>query len=311
MGECAYRHKIHTAYSVVADGVDCNTAGRFYLDVTAVLRFRTADQFHGFLGALRREIIQHDPVGNTGRDSFAYLVLVAHEVQGGVAGLEGEPEVESPSHGELLDLRELSVGGGACHGGFDLVLVGIDPLDGLAHCKRCHKPRQKVYPFMDSTKILPFPCPCIEDRWDQEDALREHRELLTRIAWLKSCGLQDKTLYHYKLKDLYSGDYSVFFKNLRKYELLIWDDFGADRGSLFSLEQIYRVIDAWYRTQKPLIITTNLTLNELKMPPDVNYARIYSRILERCVPVKINNLDIRTLIAKSQLSDIKAMTAPT
>ena len=257
----------------------------------------------------------------------------------------------------------------------------IDPLDGLAHCKRCHKPRQKVYPFMDSTKILPFPCPCIEDRWDQEDALREHRELLTRIAWLKSCGLQDKTLYHCtfendngynpeisrarayvenwermksgcigllfwgatgtgktfmagcianalieqcvpvlmtdtetvmdKLKDLYSGDYSVFFKNLRKYELLIWDDFGADRGSLFTLEQIYRVIDAWYRTQKPLIITTNLTLDELKKPPDVNYARIYSRILERCVPVKINNLDIRTLIAKSQLSDIKAMTAPT
>ena len=68
----------------------------------------------------------------------------------------------------------------------------IDPLDGLAHCKRCHKPRQKVYPFMDSTKILPFPCPCIEDRWDQEDALREHRELLTRIAWLKSCGLGTK-----------------------------------------------------------------------------------------------------------------------
>lgn len=256
-----------------------------------------------------------------------------------------------------------------------------DSQDGLIHCKRCHEPRQKVYPFMDTTITLPFPCPCIEYRWDQEDALREHRELMARISNLKSSGLQDKTLYRCtfendngynpeisrarayvenwermksgcigllfwgatgtgktfmagcianalieqcvpvlmtdtetvmdKLKDLYSGEYSAFFKNLRKYELLIWDDFGADRGSLFSLEQIYRVIDAWYRTQKPLIITTNLTLNELKKPPDVNYARIYSRILERCVPVKINNLDIRTLIAESQLSDIKAMTAPT
>ncbi len=257
----------------------------------------------------------------------------------------------------------------------------FDPQDGLVHCKRCHGPRQKKYPFMDTTITLPFPCSCIEERWDQEDTLHEHRELLAQISHLRSNGLQDKTLYHFtfdndsgynpeisraqayvenwermktecigllfwgatgtgktfmagcianalieqcvpvlmtdtetvmdKLKDLYSGDYSAFFKNLRKYELLIWDDFGADRGSLFSLEQIYRVIDAWYRTQKPLIITTNLTLNELKKPPNVNYARIYSRILERCVPVKINNLDIRAQIAKSHLSDMKTITVPT
>ena len=38
-------------------------------------------------------------------------------------------------------------------------------------------------------------------------------------------------------------------------------------------------------SKKPLIVTTNLKLEEIKNPPDLAHARIYDRILERCAPV--------------------------
>lgn len=39
-----------------------------------------------------------------------------------------------------------------------------------------------------------------------------------------------------------------------------------------------------YRICKPLIVTTNMKLNDLKNLPDLAHARIYGRILERCAP---------------------------
>ena len=36
-----------------------------------------------------------------------------------------------------------------------------------------------------------------------------------------------------------------------------------------------------------MIVTTNLTINEMKHPADLAHERIYSRVLERCIPLKI------------------------
>ena len=41
---------------------------------------------------------------------------------------------------------------------------------------------------------------------------------------------------------------------------LILDDFGMERGTEYGLEQVFNVIDSRYRSGKPLIVTTNLTL---------------------------------------------------
>ena len=51
------------------------------------------------------------------------------------------------------------------------------------------------------------------------------------------------------------------------------------------MEQMFFVIDSRYRSRRPMIITTNLKLAELKNPPDLAHARIYDRILERCAPI--------------------------
>ena len=51
-----------------------------------------------------------------------------------------------------------------------------------------------------------------------------------------------------------------YISRLCRYPLLILDDFGMERGTEYGLEQVFNVIDSRYRSRKPLIVTTNLTL---------------------------------------------------
>ena len=52
-------------------------------------------------------------------------------------------------------------------------------------------------------------------------------------------------------------------KSFRRFPLLILDDFGMERGTDSTvLEQVYNVIDSRYRSRKPPIVTTNLSLTE-------------------------------------------------
>jgi DNA replication protein DnaC len=104
------------------------------------------------------------------------------------------------------------------------------------------------------------------------------------------------------LTGMYSQDRNQFIDSLNQYSLLILDDLGVERSSEFALEQVFHVIDSRYRSQKPMIVTTNLTLEELKHPTDLAHARIYDRMLERCVPLKINNRNIRAENAAANLT---------
>lgn len=72
---------------------------------------------------------------------------------------------------------------------------------------------------------------------------------------------------------------------MSKYPLLVLDDLGAERGTEFAVETVYNVIDARYKSKRPLIVTTNLCLDDLRHPKDVDYARIYDRVLSMCTPV--------------------------
>ena len=100
-------------------------------------------------------------------------------------------------------------------------------------------------------------------------------------------------------------DRNQFIHSLNRYSLLIIDDLGIERNSDFALEQVFNVIDSRYRSKKPLIITTNLTLSELNNAADIAHKRIYDRILERCVPIRINNRNIRQDNATANLKKTK------
>ena len=83
-----------------------------------------------------------------------------------------------------------------------------------------------------------------------------------------------------------NGDEEELIDRLTEPDLLILDELGAERNTDFALEKVYNVIDSRYRSRKPIILTTNLTLKEMKENTDIRYARIYDRVFEMCYPIK-------------------------
>ena len=100
-----------------------------------------------------------------------------------------------------------------------------------------------------------------------------------------------------------------YISRLCRYHLLIIDDFGMERGTEYGLEQVYNVIDSRYRSGKPLIVTTNLTLQELQHPKDTAHARIYDRLIEMCPPVRFTGGNFRKGKAQSKLERLKTLLA--
>lgn len=79
-----------------------------------------------------------------------------------------------------------------------------------------------------------------------------------------------------------SKDRQQLLDSLQSYKLLVIDDLGVERDSSYAAEQVYSVIDARAHAKLPLIVTTNLTMEDLKQPGTMQYSRIYDRVLEQC-----------------------------
>lgn len=96
-------------------------------------------------------------------------------------------------------------------------------------------------------------------------------------------------------------------EQMQYYPLLVIDDLGAERHSEYALETVYMVIDERYKAKKPLIVTTNLTLDEICKPKNMDYQRIYDRILEMCLPVVFQGKSMRRTLANDKLRRVKEL----
>ena len=113
------------------------------------------------------------------------------------------------------------------------------------------------------------------------------------------------------------NDLTASFKGRNEYiarlcraPLLILDDFGMERGTEYGLEQVYNVIDSRYRSRRPLIVTTNLSLQDLQHPQDTAHARIYDRLLEMCAPIRFSGENFRRATAQDKLARLKNLMEP-
>ncbi len=120
-----------------------------------------------------------------------------------------------------------------------------------------------------------------------------YRVLMTNFASLTN-----------KIQGMFEGK-QEFINDLNRYSLLILDDLGAERKSEFMQEMVFNIIDSRYRSGLPFIITTNLTMDEIKKPQEVGYSRIYDRILERCFPVEVAGNSRRRQNVRDTYFDIK------
>ena len=107
------------------------------------------------------------------------------------------------------------------------------------------------------------------------------------------------------LGGLYSSERNEYLASLNRYTLLVIDDMGIERESQYTVETIYTVIDERYKSGKPFIITTNIQLDALKNPQDVEHARIYDRIMERCMPVFFGGKNYRSELGQGNRDTAK------
>lgn len=96
-----------------------------------------------------------------------------------------------------------------------------------------------------------------------------------------------------------------YYDSLNDYQLLVLDDLAAERKTEYMSEIVFNVIDARYRAGLPLIVTTNLTSEELKHPADISYQRTFSRLLEMCIPVEVEGKDKRLEKLKADIKPMK------
>lgn len=106
------------------------------------------------------------------------------------------------------------------------------------------------------------------------------------------------------IQGMYAGK-QEYIDSLNNFDLLIIDDLAAERDTEYMNEIVQTIIDNRYRAGLPLIVTTNLTAEELKNPADMKKQRTYSRLLEMTIPLEVAGADRRKDKLKHDYSEYK------
>lgn len=85
-----------------------------------------------------------------------------------------------------------------------------------------------------------------------------------------------------------------YFDDLMNIPLLILDDLGTARETEYMMEITNRVITDREKSMKPLIVTTNIPYEDIKNPRNDGWARIWSRINSRSIPINFSGTDKRS-----------------
>ena len=95
-----------------------------------------------------------------------------------------------------------------------------------------------------------------------------------------------------KLNGMFEGK-QEHIDRLAGYDLLVIDDLGAERNTEYAKEIVYNIINARANSGKPTIITTNYSAARFNAPETEQEKRIFSRICEMCVFIKVEGEDAR------------------
>lgn len=111
-----------------------------------------------------------------------------------------------------------------------------------------------------------------------------------------------------KLLDIMTGfkeENETIINRLNVAKLLVIDDLGAERGTDTALEKVYNIVDSRYRRKLPMLLTTNLTIQQMKDETDIRYSRIYDRIFEVCYPMQFSGKSFRKKEANRRFEEMK------
>jgi len=100
----------------------------------------------------------------------------------------------------------------------------------------------------------------------------------------------------------------VLLELVETVDFLVLDDFGMQKDTSWTYEQLTSIVDARLIEELPTIITSNFTL-ELLAANGIEGERIASRIRQLCEIVLIKGKDYRKVIAGKRKQDIKLVKA--
>lgn len=94
-----------------------------------------------------------------------------------------------------------------------------------------------------------------------------------------------------------------YYDSLLGCDLLVLDDFASERKTEFMNETVYDVINSRYENKLPVIVTTNLSSEEIKHPTDKAMQRVCSRLLASTIPIEVSGTDRRKSILRNDYGD--------
>ena len=105
-----------------------------------------------------------------------------------------------------------------------------------------------------------------------------------------------------------SRDRQQVLDSMNTYQLLVIDDLGTERGTEFAREVTYSVIDQRGQAGLPLIVTTNLSLAEIRDTQDMALRRIYDRLEALCpIALCMDGPSRRTADAERRRQDARRL----
>lgn len=92
---------------------------------------------------------------------------------------------------------------------------------------------------------------------------------------------------------------------IKNVDLLVLDDYGTERDTSFMNEQMFDIVDARYTSNRPMIITTNLSPEAMKANSDIRVRRIIERLTESCVAIEVKGESRRGAKANDKIKQLQ------
>jgi DNA replication protein DnaC len=96
-----------------------------------------------------------------------------------------------------------------------------------------------------------------------------------------------------------------YFKSFNKFQLLVIDDLWAEGQTEYMQEIVYAVINSRFEAGLPLIVTSNITSEQIKHPADISSQRVLSRLYQMCIPFEVEGKDHRRESLKTDFTEYK------
>jgi len=100
----------------------------------------------------------------------------------------------------------------------------------------------------------------------------------------------------------------TYIRKLLDCDLLILDDLGMERQTEYAREQVFNIVDGRCLARKPMVVTTNLTIQQLRNPKNLEDQRIFDRVLGACVPVCFQGQSQRSNLAAEKMRRFLTLT---